>query len=57
MQIVMKNGNRLLLKDGGEDVYVNDSDIIMYTGMYHKTINDIVQTVNIETTFVGKVFC
>ena len=57
MQIVMKNGNRLLLKDGGEDVYINDGDIIMYTGMYHKTINDIVQTVKIETTFVGKVFC
>jgi len=56
MQIVMKNGNRLLLKDG-KDVYVNDGDIIMYTGMYHKNINDIVQTVKIETTFVGKVIC
>ncbi len=57
MRIVMQNENRLLLKDNEEDVYVNDGDIIMYTGMYHKTINDIVKTVKIETTFIGKVFC
>ena len=57
MQIIMKNGNRVLLKDNEVDTYVNDGDIIMYTGIYHKTINDIVKTVKIETTFIGKVFC
>ena len=57
MRIVMKNGSRLLLKDGKEDVYVNDGDIIMYTVMYHKIINDIVKDIKIETTFIGKVFC
>lgn len=57
MKLVNKNGKRVLLKDEEEDTYVNDGDIIMYTGMYHKTINDIVKTVKIETTFIGKVFC
>jgi hypothetical protein len=57
MLIAMKNGNRVLSKDGKEDIYVNDGDIIMYTDMYHKIINDIVKTVKIETTFIGKVVC
>ena len=70
MQIIVKNGARVLLKDKTKDkgegkkgeekeneVNVNDGDIIMYTGMYHKIINDIVKYVKIETTFIGKVIC
>ena len=57
MQLIMKNGNRLLLKGDGNEVYVNDGDTIMYTAIYHKIVNDIVKYVKIETTFVGKVIC
>ena len=57
MRIIIKNNTRVLLKDGGDEVYINDGDIIMYTGMYHKTINDIIKTVKIESTFIGKVVC
>ena len=32
---------------------INDGDIIQYTGIYYKTINDIVDMVKIETTFIG----
>ena len=53
-----KNGNRVLLKDETqEEITINDGDIIQYTGIYHKTINDIVSTVKIETTFIGKIIC
>jgi hypothetical protein len=57
MKIIVRNRSRILVKDDGNEVYVNDGDIIQYTGIYHKIINDIVQTVKIETTFVGKVIC
>jgi hypothetical protein len=57
MLIVNKNGNRVLSNDEEEDIYVNDGNIIRYTGMYHKIINDIVKDVKIETTFIGKVVC
>lgn len=49
------NGDRVLIKDNNEKVYVNDGDTIQYTGIYYKTINDIVKTVDIETTFIGKI--
>lgn len=58
MKIVVKNGNRVLIKENpSEEIIVNDGEIIQYTGIYHKTINDIVKTVKIETTFIGKVVC
>ena len=54
----MKNGNRVLIKDNPmEEIISNDGEIIKYTGIYHKTINDIVRIVKIETTFIGKVVC
>ena len=58
MKMVMKNGNRVLIKDNPmEEIIINDGEIIKYTGIYHKTINDIVRIVKIETTFIGKVVC
>jgi hypothetical protein len=53
--ITSGNGDRVLIKDNNEEVYVNDGDTIQYTGIYYKTINDIVETVEIETTFIGLV--
>ena len=53
MKIILKNQNRVLVKDNNEEVSVNDGDIIQYTGIYYKTINDIVKIVEIETTFIG----
>ena len=50
MQIVLEaNNNRLLIKDNVERVNINNGDIIEYTGIYYKTINDIIR---IYTFFV-----
>jgi hypothetical protein len=53
--IVDSNKNRILKKYNGEQVNINNGDIIQYTGIYYKTINDIVKMVEIETDFVGVV--
>ena len=53
--IVDSNKNRILKKYNGEQVNINNGDIIQYTGIYYKTINDIVKVVEIETDFVGVV--
>lgn len=58
MKIVLTNKKkRVLITDDNKKISVNDGDIIQYTGIYHKIINDIVRKVEIETTFVGVVFC
>jgi len=41
------------MKENGEEVNINDGDIIQYTGIYYKKINDIVERVEIETIFIG----
>lgn len=54
MSIIINNNNsRVLIKENGTEVNVNDGDIIQYTGIYYKTIRDIVETVKIETGFIG----
>lgn len=53
MIILLKNSNRILIKENGTEVNINDGTIIEYTGIYYKTINDIVKIVKIETTFIG----
>ena len=56
MQIILDtNNNRVLVKDNVERVNINNGDIIEYTGIYYKTINDIVSTVEIRTAFIGAV--
>jgi hypothetical protein len=56
MQIIVEaNNNRVLIKDNDEKVNINNGDIIEYTGIYYKTINDIVSTVEIQTSFIGSV--
>jgi hypothetical protein len=53
MNITIKNNNRILIKENLKEVNINDGSIIQYTGIYYKEINDIVRTVQIETTFIG----
>ena len=56
MKIVISETNsHILVKDNNEVVCVNKGSTIQYTGIYHKTINDIVRVVEIETTFIGMV--
>ena len=56
MQIILDtHNNRVLIKDNGERVNINNGDIIEYTGIYYKTINDIVTMVEIRTSFIGSV--
>ena len=50
MQIITRNNQRILIKDNNEEVLIEDGSIIQYTGIYYKTINDIV-----ETSFIGEV--
>ena len=36
MEIIIKNNNRILVKEDGTEVNINDKDIIEYTGIYYK---------------------
>jgi len=47
--------NRVLHLDNGDLVNINNGAIIQYTGIYYKTINEIVKTVEIRTSFIGSV--
>jgi hypothetical protein len=53
--IIFKNANRILIKENGEEININDGDIIQYTANYYKHVNDIVKMVIFETTFIGAV--
>jgi hypothetical protein len=57
MIIIIENNNRILIKDNKEKININDGSIIQYTGIYYKIINDIIEMVKIETTFIGSVEC
>ena len=53
MEIIIKNNNRILVKENGTEVNISDGRIIQYHGIYYKTVNDIVEIVKIETIFIG----
>ena len=53
MEIIIKNNHRILIKNDITEVSINDKDIVQYTGVYHKIINDIVKNIEINTTFIG----
>jgi len=57
MKIELELNNRILIKDNNEKVNINDGQIIQYTGIYYKPINDIVDIIEIETTFIGVIIC
>jgi len=57
MKIQLELNNRILIKDNDEKVNISDGQIIQYTGIYYKTINHIINIVEIETTFIGVIIC
>lgn len=56
MQIIIKHGIRLLIKDSGEQIDVSDGSIIQYTAMHYKPRQNDTNIIDqIETKFIGKV--
>jgi len=54
MKIIIKNNCRILVKDNGNEVNINDGDVVEYNGIYYKYIeNEIANVFGIETAFVG----
>lgn len=55
MKIIVKNNYRMLIKDDGSEVNINDGTVVEYIGVYYKHIkNEIIDTIfKIETTFIG----
>jgi hypothetical protein len=54
MRIDFINGHRTLINDY-ENINIDDGTIISYSGIYYKTINDIVHIVEIKTRFIGEI--
>jgi hypothetical protein len=54
MQIKIIDNHRVLEKEY-ETVNIDDRDIISYSGIYYKIINDIVYKAEIHTRFIGKI--
>jgi hypothetical protein len=58
MKIVVENihtvvSKRVLINDNEQRIDISDDSIIQYTGIYYKEMNDIVNRIEIETTFIG----
>ena len=52
MKIIIKNNYRILVKDDGSEVNINDGDVVQYTGVYY-TPTEKSNIFGIETLFVG----
>jgi len=57
MQIIERNNSRILVKDNNDEVNISNSNIVQYTGIYYKVINDIDHVAKIETQFIGIIEC
>jgi hypothetical protein len=57
MEIIYRDNNRILVKDSKEEININDNNIISYTGVYYKTINEITRIAEVKTTFIGIIEC
>ena len=54
MSIIIKDNNRILIKENAKEIMINDGDIIQYTGIYYKhSKNEISNLFEIKTTFIG----
>ena len=54
MKIIIKNNYRILVKDDGYEVNINDGNVVEYTGLYYNHIkNEIANLSEIETSFIG----
>jgi hypothetical protein len=57
MEIIYRDNNRILVKDSNQEININDNHIILYTGIYYKTSNEIAPISEIETSFIGIIEC
>jgi len=69
MRIETTYNSRKLIKDSnynkrdneddnkGNEVNISNGEIIKYTGIYYKIINDIDYYAKVETAFIGKIEC
>ena len=57
MEIIIKNYNRILIKENKEEVIVNDNEIILYSGIYYKSLTEIDTMAQVETRFIGIIEC
>ena len=57
MKIIIQNSNRILLKENNEEVNINDNEIILYSGIYYKSLIEIAPMAEVETYFVGIIEC
>lgn len=48
MKIIVNNNERHLIKNNNDIIKINDGEIIQYTAIFYRNIND-----NIETKFIG----
>lgn len=54
MKIIIKNNRRLLVKDDGSEVNIENGDVVEYNGIYYNyTKNEIYDVFEKETKFVG----
>lgn len=52
ISIIIKNNKRILINTNKE-IDISDGEIIKYEGIYYKKINDIIETIEISTIFIG----
>ena len=55
MKIIIKNCHRLLVKDDGSEVNIDEDDVVEYNGLYYNYINNEIfsDVFEKETKFVG----
>ena len=54
MKIIVKNYKRILVKDDGLEVNIDDGEVVQYNGVYYNCIkNEIYDVFEKETIFVG----
>ena len=53
MKIITRNEKRILIKDNYIAVNINDDNIVKYTGIYYKNVNNPPNMIEITTSFIG----
>jgi len=57
MKIIIKNNYRILVKDDGSEININDGYVVQYIGVYYKhienEISNIANIFEIEIKFIG----
>lgn len=53
MEIIIRNANRILIKENYTTVNINNNGIVKYTGIYYKNVNNPPNMIEITTSFIG----